>query len=1310
MTQANNIAVTLGWLVGSYKIANAEEMIVKSLKAQVKDLPKDGVLDLWYDMTNRKAKLNAGDWCSGAEIDAWKTALIEHAAVDTAADIEIMDEAGGPGDGDWVKIASAVGTDIRDSAISGKGLFATRSFSTGDVLVTDFMQKQNTDDPRTRWEQSDSCRYTNHSDKPNAFIRKLGETVELVADETIQPNEEITCNYRDASKTLGKAFFYTYRGKPYGNDTSAAAFMQKTAATLPDTFYGLPTFLKQAQTTDDILDRIANARSQTATEVSAGNAAAGNYRKGRFNYHGLRISIENPKGSVRSGTAADGTKWSNEMKSDYGYIRGTIGADGDPVDVFIGDDPKSELVFIVNQVNKSGSFDEHKVVLGVIDAKQARQTYLANYKPGWTGAGSVIGMTMQQFKDWLQSGAVNKPAVTVKQAGDLGTPKLPPVPELPWRDRVEVFARKPVTGEIYGGRWDADKSFALPGGGIDPGEDAATAAMREFMEETGIPISNARKLDVPSVDNPWSDEHRQRTGRNFAGARTHFVQADIAGEQAPGKLDVWNAGERGYYSPEAALQMMLANTNYMAPASAQRRIEILQGMQPQPAGEVKQASTQMDAAAKLRALLIEGNPDRPGEPERMHTSLTQLLQSLGYDVQRTPSVEYSDVPDADVAIGFSRGADRLRFSKAPVRIAVGSGGSLDGVPRVNHPRDRVNLSNPDEFNTLPVNVQRAHSTLTKGMRSQLTDLIPAVTVKQSMHHGSHIQGLKAIQPGPSRVLEGDSAVGMTMQQFKSWLRGDVTKPAESIKQAADLGIPELPQPKRTRVVMPYDDGYLLERMNNPKYPANLGRQRFPGGGIDAGETSQQAAAREMMEELGLSVKPEQLRSLGIHANADHGPEEYFELADHGIQPGNYTASIGGDKHIELIKGLLNSPHYWGAQLNTLQQPNPTTGMKQAANHTAITPCDNAVQALINMADTAAWRAVPKQVARLMKSAADIKQQVQKAMETLSVADPGYGYVYWHPKRNHLWAVLSDGDEQDAHDAWWKALSKIPGINKVITEAEFGPHGEHKDEWIQIKKARLFTKNSTINPFTLAGEPFGGPNAVTNSVVGALIGGGLGYGGGRLAEMLLPERHFERGRLSKNLALAGAVLGGTPGLVQGVTHMGMNHTAGDPSTYRSWLQPTNAQKVAPNSTAWRKHVLGKMAGAEPTSTQAAILRRSAKCAMATMSGLGNPGMRPINVDEFNNVIWHDPYSPPAVNAAAAGVVSGIQQHYGGASVLTPRHFIKGLAAAGVDAATATVAGGVLGVLGGLKPESQQTLQQMGLWSGLMRGSIGSIFGQ
>ena len=191
----------------------------------------------------------------------------------------------------------------------------------------------------------------------------------------------------------------------------------KQATTPPGTVYGLPVFQKQSQTTEDIIDRIINARNNTATAVSEGNAAAGNYRKGRFNYHGLKISIENPKDSYRSGTDDSGKKWASLMKFDYGYIRGTTGADGDPVDVFIGDDPKSELVFIINQNTKGGDFDEHKVILGVLDAKQARQTYSANYNDGWTGCGGVVGMTMPQFKQWLADADKESPAGEVKQAG-----------------------------------------------------------------------------------------------------------------------------------------------------------------------------------------------------------------------------------------------------------------------------------------------------------------------------------------------------------------------------------------------------------------------------------------------------------------------------------------------------------------------------------------------------------------------------------------------------------------------------------------------------------------------------------------------------------------------------------------------------------------------------------------------------------------------------------------------------------------------------------------------------------------------------
>ena len=109
---------------------------------------------------------------------------------------------------------------------------------------------------------------------------------------------------------------------------------------------------------------------------------AGNYKVGKVRLHGLDISIENPKGSTRSGTDSTGKKWSNQIKSHYGYIKGTVGADKDHLDVFVGDDASNKQgdVFVIDQINPGkNSFDEHKIMLGYGDKANAQAKYLENY-------------------------------------------------------------------------------------------------------------------------------------------------------------------------------------------------------------------------------------------------------------------------------------------------------------------------------------------------------------------------------------------------------------------------------------------------------------------------------------------------------------------------------------------------------------------------------------------------------------------------------------------------------------------------------------------------------------------------------------------------------------------------------------------------------------------------------------------------------------------------------------------------------------------------------------------------------------------
>lgn len=138
-------------------------------------------------------------------------------------------------------------------------------------------------------------------------------------------------------------------------------------------------------------------------EPSEAQKAAGNYKMEHRRIDGYNISIENPKGSVRRGTDADGKPWESTMQNDYGYIRGTEGVDGDHIDVFLSDTPEEGDVFIVDQVNEDGSFDEHKVMYGFPSEEAAREAYLSNYEQGWPGLGAITRVSKDEFKKWIQS-------------------------------------------------------------------------------------------------------------------------------------------------------------------------------------------------------------------------------------------------------------------------------------------------------------------------------------------------------------------------------------------------------------------------------------------------------------------------------------------------------------------------------------------------------------------------------------------------------------------------------------------------------------------------------------------------------------------------------------------------------------------------------------------------------------------------------------------------------------------------------------------------------------------------------------------
>lgn len=118
---------------------------------------------------------------------------------------------------------------------------------------------------------------------------------------------------------------------------------------------------------------------------------------------GFDIRIENPIGSMRKGVDTQGKAWEHTFKDPYGYINGVRGKDKDHLDVFLGSDPLATDVFVIDQVDPyTGKFDEHKVVLGAKNIKDAKNIYMRNYQPGWKGLGAISALDMTEFRDWIR--------------------------------------------------------------------------------------------------------------------------------------------------------------------------------------------------------------------------------------------------------------------------------------------------------------------------------------------------------------------------------------------------------------------------------------------------------------------------------------------------------------------------------------------------------------------------------------------------------------------------------------------------------------------------------------------------------------------------------------------------------------------------------------------------------------------------------------------------------------------------------------------------------------------------------------------
>lgn len=166
---------------------------------------------------------------------------------------------------------------------------------------------------------------------------------------------------------------------------------------------------KQADTEKSSVDaQITAAEAQVNTNPTPAQKEAGNYKKGHVQVGTFDVTIENPAGSVRSGVDAKGNAWSTTMHNTYGYIRGTVGVDGDQIDVYLSDHIdgwNGRRVFVIDVYNPDGTFDEHKVMLGFNDKEDALFDFAANYSTDWAAARriEIHSVLMDDFEKWIES-------------------------------------------------------------------------------------------------------------------------------------------------------------------------------------------------------------------------------------------------------------------------------------------------------------------------------------------------------------------------------------------------------------------------------------------------------------------------------------------------------------------------------------------------------------------------------------------------------------------------------------------------------------------------------------------------------------------------------------------------------------------------------------------------------------------------------------------------------------------------------------------------------------------------------------------
>lgn len=304
----------------------------------------------------------------------------------------------------------------------------------------------------------------------------------------------------------------------------------------------------EARGQGNMFDAPSVRRGDYHSEPSEAQKKAGNYKKEHVRWHGLDLAIETQAGTMRRGVDANGKPWAVQLAYDYGYFKRTEGADGDAVDAFIGANLTGDKVFIVNQRNGKGGFDEHKVMLGFESAEAARAGYLANYSKGWKQFDpDLVEMSVDQFRDWLRDGDTKSPAIESASSspdvfvsasnnstdfGETTAEQVSPVGTYQHKNHPQITVEMVATDKGFSVDWGDGTSASFTG--KNAAEKAAATMKKEGFVKSE---SNSGQKENASKNNKQDDEASQKSTRNQ-------LKAEAAKEADANKIKLESFGEK----------------------------------------------------------------------------------------------------------------------------------------------------------------------------------------------------------------------------------------------------------------------------------------------------------------------------------------------------------------------------------------------------------------------------------------------------------------------------------------------------------------------------------------------------------------------------------------------------------------------------------------------------------------------------------------------------------------------------------------------------------------------------------------------